>query len=267
MGFKAHCSIALATVLLGLSWGATAQQHSYAPSDIENGRGLYQANCLGCHGNNGDSVQGVNLGSGRFRHASTDEDLIALVRAGIPNTLMVPRPQLSYGDLRSLVAFLRNMQIAGAQTAADKREVKIGDAARGQQLFFGSGGCSKCHGVNGGGSRLSPDLAGIGSQRSPAALETAILDPRQQVREGQRFMQVVTRSGTTVTGKLMNQDTYSIQLINEREKLVSYLKQDLASFAIVPTPMPAAADVLSPVQVSDLVAYLLTLKSTEEPAK
>ena len=32
-----------------------AQEHSYAPSDIENGRGLYQANCLGCHGVNGKS--------------------------------------------------------------------------------------------------------------------------------------------------------------------------------------------------------------------
>ena len=253
--------------LWGLGFGVCAQEHSYAPSDIENGRGLYQANCLGCHGNNGDSVEGANLAKGRFRRASSDEDLIALIRSGIPNTLMIPRPQFSYGDLRSLVAFLRNLQTAGAVTAADKREVKIGDAKAGQQLFFGSGGCSKCHGINGGGTRLSPDLAGIGSQRSAASLETSLLDPRKEVREGNRFMQVTTKAGATIAGKLMNQDTHTVQLMNEQEKLVSLMKKDLSAQAILPSPMPSAQDVLAPNQVADLVAYLLSLKTVEEPAK
>lgn len=253
----------LLITLLGSIASVQAQEHSYAPSDIENGRGLYQANCLGCHGNNGDSVQGADLGKGKFRHASNDEDLIALIRAGIPGTLMVARPQLSYGELRSLVAFLRNMQTGGVLTAADKREVKIGDAKRGEQLFFGQGACNKCHGVGGGGSRLSPDLAGIGSQRTPASLETSLLDPRKEVREGNRFMQVVTKKGATVTGKLLNQDTHSIQLMNEQEKLVSYQKNDLQSWAIAPTPMPSVQDVLSPAQIADLVAYLLSLKNAE----
>lgn len=253
--------------LLGASTSLLAQEHSYAPSDIENGRGLYQANCLGCHGNTGDSVEGANLGKGRFRRAGNDEELIALIRAGIPNTLMVPRPQLNYGELRALVAFLRNMQTAGVLTAADKREVKVGDAKKGEELFFGNAGCSKCHGVGGGGSRLSPDLAGIGSQRSPASLETSLLEPRKEVREGARFMQVMTKKGAAVTGKLLNQDTHSIQLMNEQEKLVSFLKSDLQSWAIAPTPMPSVQDVLSPAQVSDLVAYLLSLKTAEVKAQ
>ena len=247
------------TALLLCSAGAGAQEHSYAPSDIENGRGLYQANCLGCHGNNGDAVEGANLASGRFRRASSDEDLMALIRNGIPETLMIPRPQLSYGELRSLVAFLRNMQTSGVQTAQDQQEVAIGDAARGEELFFGSAQCSTCHGVGGGGSRLHPDLAGIGSQRSPAVLQESILDPRAVVREGQRFYQVTTKDGATVSGKLMNQDTHSVQLLNEQEELVSFLKEDLDSHGVIPTPMPAYLDVLSADDVADLVAYLLSL--------
>ena len=247
------------TALLLCSAGADAQEHSYAPSDIENGRGLYQANCLGCHGNNGDAVEGANLASGRFRRASSDEDLMALIRNGIPETLMIPRPQLSYGELRSLVAFLRNMQTSGVQTAQDQQEVAIGDAARGEELFFGSAQCSTCHGVGGGGSRLHPDLAGIGSQRSPAVLQESILDPRAVVREGQRFYQVTTKDGATVSGKLMNQDTHSVQLLNEQEELVSFLKEDLDSHGVIPTPMPAYLDVLSADDVADLVAYLLSL--------
>ncbi|MEY4640398.1 MAG: Cytochrome c oxidase subunit [Pseudomonadota bacterium] len=254
-----------AAVLLLCSSGAGAQEHSYAPSDIENGRGLYQANCLGCHGNNGDSVEGANLASGRFRRASSDEDLMAIIRNGIPETLMIPRPQLSYGDLRSLVAFLRTMQSGGVQTAQDEAEVTIGDAVRGAELFFGSADCSSCHGVNGGGTRLHPDLAGIGSQRSAFVLQQSILDPRAVVREGQRFYQVTAKDGTTVAGKLLNQDTHSVQLMNEQEKLVSFRKEDLESHGVIPTPMPAYLDVLSATDVADLVAYLLSLTTEQAP--
>jgi putative heme-binding domain-containing protein len=249
-----------AAALLLCSAGANAQEHSYAQSDIDNGRGLYQANCLGCHGNNGDSVEGANLASGRFRRASSDEDLMGLIRGGIPETLMIPRPQLSYGDLRALVAFLRNMQSSGVQTAQDQQEVAVGDAKHGEELFFGSAMCSTCHGVGGGGSRLHPDLAGIGAQRSPAQLQQSILDPRAVVREGQRFFQLQTKAGATVAGKLLNQDTHSVQLLNEQEQLVSFMKEDLESFGVIPTPMPAYLDVLSSDDVADLVAYLLSLK-------
>ena len=252
----------LGAAALLLCSGVQAQEHSYAPSDIENGRGLYQANCLGCHGNNGDSVEGANLASGRFRRASSDEDLMALIRNGIPETLMIPRPQLYYGDLRALVAFLRNLQTGGAQ-APDEQMVAVGNAARGEELFFGSAMCSACHGVGGGGSRLHPDLAGIGSQRSPFMLQQSILDPRAVVREGQRFFQVTTKAGETVNGKLMNQDTHSVQLLSEDEELVSFMKEDLDSFGVIPTPMPSYLDVLSSDDVADLVAYLVSL-TTEQ---
>lgn len=250
-------------LLLGSAGGASAQEHSYAPSDIENGRGLYQANCLGCHGNNGDSVEGANLASGRFRRASSDEDLMGLIRSGIPDTLMIARPQFSASELRALVAFLRSLQTGGAVTAQDEVEVNIGDASRGEELFFGSAQCGTCHGVGGGGTRLHPDLAGIGSQRSPAVLQQAILDPRAVVREGQRFYQVTTKAGATVAGKLLNQDTHSVQLLNEQERLVSFNKDELSAHGIIPTPMPAYLDVLSADDVADLVAYLLSL-TTEQ---
>ncbi|MGA0805737.1 MAG: c-type cytochrome [Pseudohongiellaceae bacterium] len=252
--------LAWSILLLGGSSLLQAQEHSYAPSDIENGRGLYQANCLGCHGDNGSAVEGANLASGRFRRASTDEDLIALIRSGIPNTLMIPRPQLAYGELRALVAFLRSMQSGGAIRAEDTREVAIGDAARGEQLFFGDAMCSSCHGVGGGGSPLYQDLAGIGAQRSPASLEQSILDPMAEVREGQRFFQVTTQAGELTQGKLMNQDRHSVQLLTMDAQLRSFRTEDLSDKGFMPSPMPANLDVLSAAQVADLVAYLLTLK-------
>jgi len=253
------------TLLCASATVVLAQEHSYAPSDIENGRGIYQANCLGCHGNNGDSVEGANLASGRFRRASSDEDLMALIRIGIPETLMIPRPQFAYGDLRALVAFLRSMQTGGALTAQDTQEVVVGDASRGEELFFGAADCDSCHGVNGGGSRLHPDLAGIGSTRSAALLQQSILDPKAVVREGQRFYQVTTTGGTVVAGKVMNRDTHSVQLMNADEQLVSFRESEITTQGFIATPMPAYLDVLSADNVADLVAYMLSLTTPEKP--
>jgi len=248
--------------LVPCTW-ALAQEHSYAPSDIENGRGLYQANCLGCHGDNGDAVEGANLSTGRFRRASADEDLIRLIREGIPNTLMVRKTNLSYGDTRAIVAFLRSLP-AGGGMVADNREVRIGDAARGESLFFSEQTrCSACHGVNGGGNLLSPDLGNIAATRTPFTLEQSMLDPMAEVRAGQRFYQVTAANGTTDRGLLMNQDTHSVQLLNENERLASYNKSELSSHGFISSPMPSYLDVLSPSEVADLVAYMISLKGEQ----
>ena len=257
MSFRVHHILALA--LSGLCAAAAAQEHSYAPADIQAGMGLYQANCLGCHGERGDAVNGADLSTGRFRYASSDEDLVRVIRSGIPNTPMPPHDRLSVGEVRSVVAFLRSLP-AGGGVQLDQREVAIGDAARGRELFFGRAECGSCHGVDGNGSRLSPDLAAIGAQRSPASLEDSILSPNADVRAGSRFYRVVDGAGRASIGRLLNQDTHSVQLMNEDEMLVSFLKADLSEHGFIGSPMPSYADILSDAQVADLVAYMLTLK-------
>jgi putative heme-binding domain-containing protein len=253
-----RCSLLLAPC--SFLW---AQEHSYAPSDIENGRGLYQANCLGCHGDDGDQVEGVRFTSGRFRRASSDEDLIRLIREGIPNTLMIPKTNLSYGDTRAIVAFVRSLPTGGGM-ARDDREVRIGDAARGEALFFSNETlCSECHGVNGGGNLVSPDLGNIGAIRTPGALEEAILEPLAEVRAGQRMYQVTDLEGRVTVGLLLNQDTHSVQLLTEDQRLSAYMKKDLGSHGFIPSPMPSYLDVLSDDEVADLVAYMISLKGEQ----
>jgi putative heme-binding domain-containing protein len=222
-----------------------AQEHSYAPVDIENGRGLYQVNCVGCHGDNGSEVEGANLATGRFRRASADEDLIVLIRGGIPNTLMVPRTNISYGDASALVAYLRSLSSGGGATPTDDREVLIGDATRGETIFNGNAQCATCHGVNGGGSPLSPDLGRVGAQRSPGSLKLSILAPAAEVRQGARFYEVVTVDGTSTVGKLLNHGTHTVQLMSEDERLVSFEKDKLSSFGFVASRMPSYEDILS----------------------
>lgn len=255
-----HLSALLWAALIVMSSGKlAAQEHSYAPADIENGRGLYQANCLGCHGNEGDGVDGANLSTGRFRYASTDEDLIRLIRTGIPNTPMPSHAALSVGQVRTLVAFLRALPSGAGRNLEDEREVAIGNATQGRSLFYGNAQCSTCHGVNGGGNLLSPDLGSIGAQRSPGSLEQSVLEPNAEVRAGNRFYQLIDKDGNSVLGKLLNQDTHSVQLMNEDEKLVAYNKADITEYGFNTSAMPTYQDVLSSDDVADLVAYMLTL--------
>jgi hypothetical protein len=71
----------------------------------------------------------------------------------------------------------------------------------------------------------------------------------------------VTKDGTVINGRRLNEDTYSIQIMDDRERLHSLLKTDLREFTILKTsPMPSYKDTLSGEELSDLLGYLLSLK-------
>src|SRR5262245_36497026 len=157
-------------LVLVLAW--TAQEHvgQYSQADVEAGFNLYNANCITCHGPNGDSIPGVNLRGGQFRRIASDNDLNRLIQTGIPGTAMPPG-RYSTGELAALVAYIRAMR------EFDTREPGRGDAKRGETVFEEKGDCASCHRVNGKGSRVAPDLSDIGAIRSPDALQRSLIDP------------------------------------------------------------------------------------------
>jgi mono/diheme cytochrome c family protein len=126
---------------------AAAQQHSYSPADVEAGAHLYRAHCAVCHGQEGDQVPGINLAQNQFRRVKEDDELMRVINTGIPGTAMPPH-NFNNPELWGLVAYIRSMRDfrSGAQTS--------GDAARGQALFAGKGGCLSCHRVGSNGSRV-----------------------------------------------------------------------------------------------------------------
>src|SRR5438132_12623834 len=63
---------------------------AYSRVDIEAGARLYAAACIECHGRNGDQVGTVNLRTGQFRRASSDQDLSGVIANGIPAAGMPP---------------------------------------------------------------------------------------------------------------------------------------------------------------------------------
>jgi putative heme-binding domain-containing protein len=226
----------------------------YAQADIEYGSRLYTSQCTTCHGPTGDAVTNVNLRSGLFRRASTDAELTRIITAGIPGTAMPPF-KLDPPEVTGLIAFLRNMN------GFDPGSVVPGDADRGRAMFEGKGRCVTCHRVNGRGSRVAPDLSDIGSLRGAGSLQRTLLDPSSQMMPINRPVRAVMRDGTIVTGRRVNEDTYSVQLVDDHERLRSLLKADLREFSVGTTStMPSAQGTLSTNEIADVVTYLLTLK-------
>ncbi len=236
-----------------------AQDHSYTPADIENGGRLYQTTCGGCHGPAGDEVPGVTLGRGVFRRGTSDTDLIAIIKSGIPGTAMPPHT-FTDQEAGQVVAYLRNMSVVrtGFGTAVMRG---IGDPARGKALFEGKGKCTTCHRVYGRGPRLAPDLTEVGLTRPLPELFDAVLEPSATMRPGNRPFRAVTTDGRTITGRLFNQDSFSIQLLDSNERLVSLQKRNLKEQAFVNTsPMPSYRGTFTMQEIDDLVGYLASLK-------
>jgi putative heme-binding domain-containing protein len=244
-------------VLLPLAITQVAAQSPaapYAAADIEYGARVYAAQCSVCHGATGDTVAGVDLRSGRFRRAAADFELSGIITEGIAGTAM-PAFKFSAAELTGVIAYLRNMRDFNAAS------VMVGDPVRGQTVFDGRGRCASCHRVNGKGPRLAPDLSDIGANRTADALRRTILDPSGSIRFSNRSVRAVTRDGKVVTGRRLNEDTYTVQLIDEQERLVSLSKDALREYTVVKTSaMPAYKDTLTPNEVADLIAYLLSLK-------
>ena len=139
--------------------------------------------------------------------------------------------------------------------------VARGDAAKGKALFDGKAECATCHRVNGNGPRVAPDLSDIGTIRQAQELQQKIVDPNAVVRPGNLFIEAVTRDGQTITGRVLNQDTFSIQLLDSRERLRSLSRSALRDYRFVKTsPMPSYRDKLSAQEVNDVVTYLGSLK-------
>jgi putative heme-binding domain-containing protein len=214
---------------------------------------LYGANCAFCHGAAGDAIPNVDLRSGKFRKAVSDEDLGRVIVAGVPGTAMPPH-KFQDAELTGIVAYVRSMR--GVRAAA----VGVGDARRGQEIFAGKGACRSCHRVNGQGSRLAPDLSDIGTIRSATALQGSLLDPTANMLPINRTVRATAKDGTVITGRRLNEDTYSVQLIDTQERLVSLAKADLKEYAVIKTSsMPAYRGKLTAQELADVVAYLLTL--------
>jgi putative heme-binding domain-containing protein len=225
--------------------------------DVSAGARMFRSHCAECHGLDGSGGRGANLTSGRFRHGSTDEDLYGVIGNGIPGSEM-PSIYFNGRQLWQLVAYVRSLSEGAAQSET------AGNPGAGETLFNGKGGCRQCHRVNGAGARRGPDLSDIGSKRSPSHLQRSLLTPGQSVAPRFWTVRALTKDHSRIAGFLLNEDSFSLQILETTETLRSLLKSDLESWEVdKQSAMPPYGDMLSRGEITDLVAYLHTLRGKE----
>jgi putative heme-binding domain-containing protein len=252
-------SAAIVFVAIGLFLAGTSLSAQHATAfDIEDGGRAFRNTCANCHGPDGDQIAGIDLGRGQFRRQLTDQELVGIIRNGIPNTPM-PATNVSEVQAVKIVAYLRS-------AAESRKNVAVGgDAARGKTIFDGKGDCATCHRVNGVGSRVGPDLSRVGQLRRTIELEQSLLDPAAEVLPANRFYRVTTKDGVSATGRLLNHDTFTVQLLDSKEQLRSFVKSDLKEYGFVATPMPSYKGRLNAQETADVLSYLVSLKGRANP--
>ena len=254
-----------AAVLFALSATALwAQQTTItnphtSPEDVAAGGRIFRAHCAVCHGPDGAGGRGAKLTRGEFRHATSDEGLYKIIADGIPGTEM-PSTFFHGTQLWQVVSYVRSLSRRTPEASL------TGSATAGKRVFSGKGGCQMCHMVDGEGGRLGPDLSLIGETRSAQHLRVSVLKPNAQIFPYDRSIRAVTRDGKTITGRRLNEDTHSVQLLDSQEKMVSLLKEEITKYEIIPeSAMPSYEGKLAEGELDDLIAYLASLQRKRNP--
>jgi len=245
----------LTAILLLLPAVTPAQDHGqYTQTEIDAGARLYSSQCSTCHGPNGDRVSGIDLRRGQFRRAVTDDDLMRIVSTGVPAAGMPPF-RFQPAELTGIIAYIR----AGLDSSTPS--IKIGNPVPGKAIVQGKGGCLSCHRIGGNGSRVAPDLSDIGAARGVDMLHRSLTDPSAGMLPINRPVRITLKDGKTVNGRRLNEDTFTVQLIDDKEQLHSIEKRDIRSLAVeTKSPMPSFAKALTADELADVIAYLVTLR-------
>jgi putative heme-binding domain-containing protein len=224
---------------------------------VRDGGTKFRSRCAGCHGPDARGYIGPDI-TGLWASGDTDERIFGIVRRGVPGTEMTPADPLRVPDreIWQILAYLGTLRAAPSTPSS-------GDAQNGEQIFRAT--CSGCHMVNGRGGQLGPELSRVGSSRPRAVLSSKVRGTSDNIRPGYEAVTVVTRDGQRIRGVKKNEDEFSIQIVDMRERPQGYLKSNLTEIVNEPqSVMPAyGAEQLNDRALDDLLRYLSTLRRTD----
>ena len=229
----------------------------------------FRVNCAFCHGLGArGGGRGPDLTRAK-RHGSSDAEIFHNIHDGIAGTAMPSATNGGIGvgmsdeEIWQVVTYIRSVELKAPAQAA-------GNAAHGKELFYGTNAaCSTCHMLDGKGGRLGPDLGAVGASRSTEYLVESVRNPSKRIAQGmleamKEFPQqyesvsVVTADGTRYAGVVLNEDQFTLQMLDTREQLHLLEKDKLRSFEKRrESAMPAYDQkMLSDKDLQDLIAYL-----------
>ena len=270
-----HCIATLAlSLMMGVSALSIAAQgkNPYAGEAkvAKLGEFEFRANCAFCHGLGAHGGgRGPDLTRTPKKHGDADAEIFNTINNGVPGTAMPPNGATQQGvgmteeEIWQVVTYIRSVE--------KKPRTIIGDAKHGRELFYGNSGCSTCHMFDGKGGRLGPDLTAAGTSRSTEYLAESMRNPSRRLAQGiseamkefsveYETVDAVTEGGTNLRGTLLNEDSFTIQFMDTRERVHSLDKASLKSLRKSRESLMPAYDEkgLPEKDLQDLLAFLVS---------
>jgi cytochrome c oxidase cbb3-type subunit III len=227
-------------------------------NDLASGARLFENHCALCHGNDGSGGRGPVLAQPKLKRAPDDASLLKVVELGIQGTEMPGAWQMDERELRQVSAYVRSLGRVASKPVA-------GDIAHGSEVYRAKGGCAACHTLKGEGRMIGPDLTGIGLRRNAAYLRDAIVSPEAAVPDDFLQVRIVPAEGPAITGVRLGEDSFTLQVRDYSGRLHSYWKRDLKDIMKDrgKSPMPSYKDKLTEAELTDLIAYLASLREDQ----
>ncbi len=242
------------------------------PTAAKKGEYNFRINCAMCHGLGArGGGRGPDLTRAVKKHTHSDAEMFQVISNGIPGTAMPANGTNGQGvgmtdaEIWQIIAYIRSQEVKAPAKP-------LGNAAHGKDLFFGDANCSLCHTVEGRGGRLGPELTGVGGSRTRQAIIDSVRNPSRRLAWGlteatKEFPQeyesatVVTADGKEIKGVTLNEDSFSVQIMDSGETIHLFEKDKLRSFQKSrESAMPKYdADVLSGKDLEDIVAFLVSV--------
>jgi quinoprotein glucose dehydrogenase len=147
---------------------------------------------------------------------------------------------------------------AGDVFASRRFALEGGDPARGRLVFQGQGDCQRCHGSEGHGAGVGPELGGIGQRRDVAYVLRSVLEPSAEIAEGFATIAVTKRDGSVVSGTLAS-DADGVLVLDAGGNELRIPAAEIQERVGPVSAMPPNGLALSPADLRDLVAYVATL--------
>jgi putative heme-binding domain-containing protein len=134
-----------------------------------------------------------------------------------------------------------------------------GDLAKGKAMFTTV--CQQCHSVGGQGGQVGPVLNGAGALGVEALLRN-LLTPNAAMEPGYRVFRVELRDGDVLDGIRVSEDKDAIVLRRPNMADTRIAQKDVRKAGFTKSSMmpEGLLEALKPQDVSDLFAYLKTLK-------
>ena len=122
--------------------------------------------------------------------------------------------------------------------------------------------CAACHQVGSKGTKIGPQLDGIGIRGLDRILED-VLDPNRNVDPAFRMTRITLKDGRDLQGLVLREEGEVVVLADDKGKEVRIEKKQIEERTISPlSPMPANwADIIPAEEMNHLLAYLLAQRA------